>query len=71
MWLKFLHSLNRVVDKREACTLSAAVLRSETEDGDLVFAGFVEFGELATEFVFRDIGTVGMEDIADRDRSDS
>ena len=65
MRLKFLHGLNRVIDQRKARTLSATILCSETEDGDLVFAGFVEFGELATEFVFGDVGAVGVEDIAD------
>ena len=66
MGLELLHCLNRIIDQCEARALATTVLCPETEDGDLVFAGFVEFGELAAEFVFRDIGAVGVKDIAVR-----
>ena len=64
MGLEFLHRLGRIVDEREAGTLATAELRPEAEDGDLVLAGLVEFGELGAEFVFGDVGAVGVEDIA-------
>jgi hypothetical protein len=38
-------------------------LRSETEDLHLVFVGFVQFCELAAEFVLGDIGAIWVEDI--------
>lgn len=45
MRLKLLHHLVRVVDQREAGAFATAILCSEAEDGNLVFAGFVELGE--------------------------
>jgi hypothetical protein len=32
----------------------------QAEYVDLVLVGFVEFGELGSEFVFGDVGTVGV-----------
>lgn len=52
-----------VVDECEPRALAPTVLGSETEAGDLVFVGFVEFGELGAEFVFRDVGAVWVEDV--------
>jgi hypothetical protein len=63
MRLKLLHHLVRVVDQRETGALATAILCSEAEDGDRVFAGFVELGEFGPEFVFGDIGAVGVKDI--------
>ena len=60
---KLLHRLVRVVDQGESGALAAAVLCPESEDVDLVFVGFVEFGEFAAEFVFGDVGAVGVEDV--------
>lgn len=45
MGLELLHHLLGIVDEREPGALAAAVLGAETEDGDGVFGGFVEFGE--------------------------
>ena len=53
----------RIVDERKSSALASTVLCPETEAGDLVFAGFVEFGEFLAELVFGDIGAVGVEDI--------
>ena len=64
MRLKFLHRLMAIVDQGEPRRFSSSVLCPETEAGDLVFVGFVELGEFLAEFVFGDIGSVGVEDIA-------
>lgn len=63
MRFKFLQHLMAIVDKCESCTLASTVLGAEAEAGDLVFVGFVEFRELGAEFVFRDVGAVGVEDV--------
>ena len=60
MRLELLHRLRRVIDERKAGALSTTILSPESEDRDLVFAGFVEFGELGSEFVFGDVGAVGV-----------
>ena len=64
MRLKLLHHLMAVVDQGEPGRFSSSVLCPETEAGNLVFVGFVELGKLLAEFVFGDVGSVGMEDIA-------
>ena len=64
MRLKFLHRLVRIVYEREPRRFAPTILSPETEDGDAVFVGFVEFGEFGAEFVFGDVGTGGVEDIA-------
>jgi len=63
VWLKLLQRLFRIVDEREASALATTILCPEAEDGDLVFLGLVEFGELDTEFVLGDIGAVRVKDI--------
>ena len=63
MRLKFLHRLMGVVYQCKARRLATTVLCAETEAGDLVFVGFVEFGELGAEFIFGDVGFAGVEDI--------
>ena len=63
MRLKLLHRLVRVVYQREPGALATTILCPEAEDGDLVFVGFVELGELVAEFVFGDVGAVGVEDV--------
>lgn len=63
MRLELLHHLMRIVYQREASRLAAPVLSAETEAGNLVFVGFVELGELLAEFVFGDVGAVGVEDV--------
>ena len=60
-----------VVYQGEPRRFSATVLRAETEAGDLVFVGFVELGELLAEFVFGDVGAVGVEDVAVGGRGES
>lgn len=63
MGLKLLQSFGRIVDESETSCLSTTKLCLQTEYVDLVFAGLVEFGELASQLVFRDVGTVGVEDV--------
>ncbi len=46
MWLELLHGLVRVVDQGESGALASTVMRSESEDADLIFVCFVELGEL-------------------------
>ncbi len=36
----------------------------ESEDRNVLLLGLVEFAELAAEFFFGDVGTVGVEDVA-------
>lgn len=61
--LELLHGLVRVVHQRETGALAATVLRAEAEDGHLVFVGLVQVGDLVAEFVFGDVGAVGVEDV--------
>lgn len=63
MGLEFLQCLRRIVDESETSCLSTTELCLETEDVDLVLGGLVEFCELATEFIFGDVGSVWVEDI--------
>ena len=60
MWLEFLQRLGRIVDEGETGCLSTTILSLETENIDLVFAGLVYFGKLASELVLGDVGAVGM-----------
>ena len=64
MRLKLLHHLMAIIDKREPSALPPSILCSEAEAGHLIFVCFVQLGELGTEFVFGDVGAVGVEDIA-------
>lgn len=61
--LELLQGLLGVVDESEASALTTTVLRTETEDGDLVLVGLVQVGELVAELVLGDVGAVGVEDI--------
>ena len=63
MRLKLLHHLMAVVYQSEPGGFASTVLCAEPEAGDLVFVGFVELGELLAEFVFGDVGAVGVEDV--------
>jgi len=63
--LKLLQRLWRIVHERESGRLSTTILRLQTENVDLVLVGLVHFGELASEFILGDVGTVGVEDIDD------
>ena len=63
MWLKFLHHLMAVVYQSEPGRFTSAVLCAKPEARHLVLVGFVELGELLAEFVFGDVGTVGVEDV--------
>lgn len=63
MWLELLQGLGRIVDEREASCLSTTELCLETENVDLVLVGLVHLGELATEFIFGDVGAVWVEDV--------
>jgi len=60
VWLEFLQRLGRIVDEGETGCLSTTILSLETENIDLVFAGLVYFGKLASELVLGDVGAVGM-----------
>ena len=64
MGLKLLHHLLRIVDQGEAGALAAAILCPETKDRDLVLVGFVQLREFGAELVFRDVGAVGVQDVA-------
>ena len=64
MGLESLHRLAAVVDEGKARALAATILSPEAEDGDLVLAALVQFGELGAELVLGDVGAVGVEDIA-------
>lgn len=63
MGLKLLQCFGRVIYQGETSSLAATELRLETKNVDLLLVGFVEFGELASEVLFGDIGTVRVEDI--------
>jgi hypothetical protein len=63
VWFKLLHYFWRIVDERETSRLAATVLSSEAENRDLALVGFVKFREFYANFVLRDIGVVGVEDI--------
>lgn len=54
-----------VVYQSEPSRFASTVLGAETEAGHLVFVGFVELGEFLAEFVFGDVGAIGMEDVND------
>lgn len=64
MRLEFLHCLDGIVDKGKASGLATTVLSAHAEDVDLIFVGFVHFGEFGAEVIFGDIGAVGVQDIA-------
>ena len=64
MRLEFLHHLVTVVDQGEPGRLASTVLCAETKAGHLILVGFVELGEFLAEFVFGDVGAVGVEDVA-------
>jgi len=63
VWLEFLQGLGRVVNQGETSCLSTTKLGLQTENIDLVLVGLVELGELGSEFVLGDVGTVWVEDI--------
>ena len=63
MRLEFLHHLMAVVYQSEPGRFASAVLCAEPEARYGVFVGFVELGELLAEFVFGDVGAVGVEDV--------
>jgi hypothetical protein len=63
MRLELLQRLWRIVDESETGCLSTTILCLQTEYVDLVFARLVEFGELGSEFVLCNVGTVGVENI--------
>lgn len=63
VWLELLQGFRRIVHEGEAGCLATTELSLETEDVDLVLVGLVHLGELATEFILRDVGTVGVEDV--------
>ena len=63
MRLELLHHLMAVVNQSEPSRFASTELRAETETGYLVFVGFVELGKFLTEFVFGDIGAIGVEDV--------
>ena len=68
MRLELLHRLVALVYQSEAGRFPSTILRAEPEAGYLVFVGFVELGELLAEFVFGDVGAVGVEDVTRRQK---
>ena len=64
MRLEFLHYLMAIIDECKTRGLAATVLSSESEAGDLIFVGFVELRKFLAEFVFGDVGAIGVENIA-------
>jgi len=65
MGLELLQGFWGIVDESETSCLSATELSLETENVDLVLVGLVHFGELASEFILGDVGSVWVEDIND------
>ena len=65
MRLEFLHRLIRVIYQRKSRAFTTAILCPEAENGDLVFVGFVELGEFVAEFVFGDVGAVGVKNVTE------
>lgn len=63
MRLELLHHLVAVVHQSEPSRFPSTVLCAEAKAGHLVFVGFVELGEFLAEFVFGDVGAVGVEDV--------
>lgn len=63
MGLELLKGVMRVVDQGESSGLPATELGTETENGDLIFVGLVDLGELGTELVLGHVGSVGVEDV--------
>ena len=61
--LELLQRLGRIVDQSETSCLSTTILSLQTENVDLILVGLVHFGELATEFILGDVGSVWVEDI--------
>lgn len=63
MRLEFLQGFWGIVDESETSCLSTTELCLKTEDINLVLVGLVELGELASEIVLGDVGSVWVEDI--------
>lgn len=63
VWLELLQGFRRIVHEGETGCLATTELSLETKDVDLVLVGLVHLGELATEFILGDVGTVGVEDV--------
>lgn len=63
MGLELLQGFWGIVDESETSCLSATELGLETENVDLVLVGLVHFGELGSEFILGDVGSVWVEDI--------
>ena len=63
MGLKLLQGFWRIVDERETSCLSTAVLCLQTENIDLVLVGLVHVGELGSEFILGDVGTIRVKDV--------
>ena len=63
MRLKLLHHLMAVIYQSESGRFASAVLCAEPEARYGVLVGLVELGELLAEFVFGDVGAVGVEDV--------
>ena len=63
MRFELLHDLMAVVYQSEPSRFAPTELRAETEAGNLIFVDLVSVGESLTEFVFGDVGAVGVEDV--------
>lgn len=63
MRFELLHDLMAVVYQSEPSRFAPTELRAETEAGYLIFVDLVSVGESLTEFVFGDVGAVGVEDV--------
>jgi hypothetical protein len=60
---ELLQCLWRIINERETSGFSTTILCSESKDVDFRLVGLVELGELVSELVLGDIGSVGVEDV--------
>lgn len=64
-WLESLGVGNGLIHQTETGGLSTTEVGSESEDGDGVFVGLVQFGQSLSQLVLGDIGSVGVQDVDD------
>ena len=64
-WLESLGVGNGLIHQTETGGLSTTEVGSESEDGDGVFVGLVQFGQSRSQLVLGDIGSVGVQDVDD------
>ncbi|ODQ81526.1 hypothetical protein BABINDRAFT_159806 [Babjeviella inositovora NRRL Y-12698] len=62
-WLELLGVSDRGVDQTEPSRLTTTVLGSETKDGDSVLFSLVNFSQLFSQLILRDVSSVWVQDI--------